>query len=127
MTKRLYSILFHTILFSVYAVFFSVQFFFNFDRPGPGNGQTILHSSAVHPNPAGASFEKNGLSHSAAPVHKIRLNKRFHQEDMPPCPLLHIEAPEQYVVRQSLGQYANRFLPSFTPFPAALRGPPFAT
>ena len=50
--KRTYSILFRTILLSVYAVFFSVQFFFNFDGPEPGNGQTILsYSNSVHQGP----------------------------------------------------------------------------
>jgi hypothetical protein len=113
-------------LLSVYAVFFSVQFFFNFDGPGPGYGQTILYSCAAHSNPAGAHFQKSGLSTSNAPVHNIRLNKRFHQEDLYPCPLLRVEAPEQYEVRQTLGHYTNRFLPSFTPFHPALRGPPVA-
>ena len=114
MVKKSYSILFHTILLSVYAVFFSVQFFFNFDGPGPTSPHSIFTTAAsVHHSPL----------HSTT-SHKIRLNKRFHQENITPCTVLSVEAPEQYITRETLGDCRSIHLPFTTPVHRALRGPP---
>jgi hypothetical protein len=127
MVKRIHKISFYALLLTVYAVFFSVQFFFNFDGPEPGNGQTILrYSHSVHPAATGTSFAKNNFRHSSSPTHNVRLNKRFHQENIPPYDVLSMEKPEQFVIRRTLGHYLEPFLPSFTLVDLPLRGPPFA-
>jgi hypothetical protein len=119
MAKRINNTLFYTLLLAVYAVFFSVQFFYNFDgqsevKKGVSMAKTApSHFSSTHPSSA----------HSPS-THTIRLNKRFHQENMTPCTILSVDAPRQYVIRATLEHYRNIFLPSFFPVHHPLRGPP---
>jgi len=123
MLKKTHSILFHTILLSVYAVFFSVQFFFNFDGPGPTNPHSIFTKTAFAPGNYGTLTAKTGPLHSTT-SHKVRLNKRFHQENITPCIVLSVEAPEQYITRETLGDCRNIDLPFTMPVHRLLRGPP---
>jgi hypothetical protein len=123
MVKKAHSILFHTILLSVYAVFFSVQFFFNFDGPGPTSPQSIFTTAAFAHHPYGTLTAKTGPLHSTT-SHKVRLNKRFHQENITPCTVLSVEAPEQYITRETLGDCRSIDLPFTIPVHRLLRGPP---
>jgi hypothetical protein len=110
-------------LVSVYAIFFSVQFLFNFDGPEPVNSQNIFNYSSSLLRPAkGVGFAGN-TAHSSH-THTVRLNKRFHQENIPPCDVQVVKAPILFVVRTMLEHYRDPFLSSFTPVHLALRGPP---
>lgn len=123
MGKRIHTALFNTILLSVYTVFFSVQFLFNFDGPEPGNSGNIFHysSSLLHPGRK-VTYGKNSSSHHSS--HTIRLNKRFHQENITPCQAASVDAPPQYAVRKAPKEYRDPLLPSFIPVHRLLRGPP---
>jgi hypothetical protein len=125
MIKKPHNILFHTLLLSVYAVFFSVQFFFNFDGPGPTSPQSIFTPAGFAHHGDGTLTAKNGPLHSTT-SHKVRLNKRFHQENITPCDVLSVDAPEQYVTRETPGAYRSIDLPFTIPVHRLLRGPPFA-
>lgn len=119
---RIYGALFYTMLLSVYTVFFSVQCFFNFD--GHSEARTIFkHEAYLSHYGKQAHIVVDGSSHST-PAHKIRLNKRFHQENFPPCEIVSVEAPPAFVTHVSLGSYRDVFLSFFTPVPHPLRGPP---
>jgi hypothetical protein len=107
----------------VYTVFFSVQFFFNFDRPGPTNVQNFYsHSSSSDHSEEWGSLPMKAPCPCA--THTIRLNKRFHQENIPPCGIFCVDAPEPYVIRRTIGLYRDSLLPSVTPIRRLLRGPP---
>jgi hypothetical protein len=123
MVKRIHHITFYALLMSVYTVFFSVQFFFNFDFQGSGNAQNFLRHfcSGNHPEKM-VSFVKGSPSHSSSC--SIRLNKRFHQESTPTCDIIFLDVPEPYIIQRTLGHYRNSFLPSVTPVHRLLRGPP---
>ena len=110
-------------LVSVYAVFFSVQFLFNFDGPDPVNSQNIFYYSASLLHPAkGVGFA--GKTAPSSHAHTVRLNKRFHQENIPPCDVLVVEAPMPFVVLNGVVHYRAPFLLSFAPVHLPLRGPP---
>jgi hypothetical protein len=113
MARRINNCLFYTLLLSVYAIFFSVQFY-NHD------GQSELRREI--------SIAKNAPSHASSThtpsTHTIRLNKRFHQENIQPCMVFCVEAPKQYDTPAILGHYRNVFLSSCFPAHTPLRGPP---
>ncbi len=123
MVRRIHHITFYALLMSVYTVFFSVQFFFNFDVPGSGNAQNFLRHfrSGNHPEKM-VSFAKEAPSHSYSC--SFRLNKRFHQESTATCDILSIDVPELYVVERTLGHYREHLFPFVTPVHLFLRGPP---
>jgi hypothetical protein len=135
--KRTYRVLFFALLLAVYGAFFSVQVFFNFEGIAGRSGYS-LHSSAcslhnysagLHGakpvSPAKAAFSKRPPANSSSGV-SFRLNKRFQQEEMPPCDPVSIVAPVRYVDLGACGYYPDAFLPSVTPVNKSLRGPPFA-
>ena len=122
MVKKIHHISFYALLMTVYTVFFSVQSFFNFDRPGPENEHLLIHlCSSKHPEKQ-VSLAKETPSHSSS--HSFRLNKRFHQENILPCDAISSAAPKPYLIRRTLGHYRDSFLPSVTPCDRLLRGPP---
>jgi hypothetical protein len=108
---------------SVYAAFFLVQSLFNFDGPEPVNSQNIYNysSSLFH---AAKNTRLAGNTAHAAHTHTVRLNKRFHQENIPPCDVLVVAAPAPFVVRTMGVPYRDPFLLSYTPLHRPLRGPP---
>ncbi|HET6254127.1 MAG TPA: hypothetical protein VFE32_08640 [Puia sp.] len=123
MVKRIFDIAFHALLITVYAIFFSVQFFFNFDCSTAGNAQNFLKHFSGKPHsksPAGVVTQASDHSSSRA----MRLNKRFHQENIPPCEVLAVNSPKPYIIRRLVGPYRNHFLPSVTPAHRLMRGPP---
>jgi hypothetical protein len=68
------------------------------------------------------SFAKEAPSHSSSA--SIRLNKRFHQENIPTCDIFSMDVPAPFVIQRTLGHYRDSFLPSVTPVHRLLRGPP---
>jgi hypothetical protein len=123
MVKRIHNISFYALLMTVYTVFFSVQFFFNFDCPGSGNAQSFLRffRSGNHPEKV-VSFAKEAPSPSSS--RSIRLNKRFHQENISPCAILCMDSPKPYIIRRAVAIYRDGVLPPVTPAYHLLRGPP---
>jgi len=97
----------------VYGVFFSVESFYNFD------GQHRHREAAVH------SVVKTVPVHSGA-VPGFRLNKRYHPEYNPPCPILSPATPERRLPLLRLGTPRGIALPDITIVHYSLRGPPVA-
>lgn len=120
--KRTYPIVFYTGILFLYAVFFSVQSFYNFE--GNSNSQELFsYYSFLH------AASKNGVLAKAQPLHsssghKTRLNKRYHQENMPPCDVVSIVIPERYIPLQTPDYYRSVDLPSVIRVNHPLRGPP---
>jgi len=109
----------------VYAAFFSVQFFFNFDAFP--NSQTLCKICPFFHNSPDreAAVAKSSPLHSS-PLHKIRLNKRFQQEDMPPPSIVSIVVPERYIPLRTPDYSKRLFTPTFVPDNNPLRGPPMS-
>ena len=122
MQKRIYKILFYTLLLAVYGTFFSVESFFNFE--GQINAKDLFkYSSFVHFSGNHRQVIKTTPLQSSS-SHKVRLNKRFHQEDIAPCPLITIIAPAERVIPQMLSLHRIVPLPSVPLTHLRLRGPP---
>ena len=88
--------LFYAALLCVYAAFFSVESFHNFE------------------------------GHHLTSSYGFRLNKRFHPEMIPPCPIVSPEVPQRYVTLVRLGSPGDRPLPDIAIIHYSLRGPPAA-
>jgi hypothetical protein len=111
---------------AVYAVFFSIQFFYNFDGH-PKAQNALQYSSSANYVGNGLDAVKGGPIRSSTPVsHTIRLNKHFHQADISPCTVFSVEAPPPHVVPTTFFYYPKPFASSFVPIARLLRGPPFA-
>jgi hypothetical protein len=106
MQKRIHTLLFYTLLLSVYAGFFSVESFFNFE------GQSEV------------SIKKTTSPLHSAHTHLVRLNKRYHQEDISLSPVVSTETPVAYVVPRTASRYRDLPLPSGPAIHRSLRGPP---
>jgi len=111
--KRIHTLLFYTLLCVVYGVFFSVESFYN------NEGQPSAKQGF------GYSVVKNTPLHSGASP-GFRLNKRYHQEDIPPCPILSPVTPERCITPVRIGSDSNDVLPSDAIVHYSLRGPPIA-
>ena len=115
MQKRIHKLLFYTLLFSVYAGFFSVESFFNFE------GQAEVRTLPTH----SSLFQTNSTTPlQSTHTHLVRLNKRYHQEDISLNPAISAEAPVAYVVSQPASSYREFPLLSGPPVQRSLRGPP---
>jgi hypothetical protein len=122
MYRKAHTIVFYTLLLLVYGIFFSVESFFNFE--GHSNAKDIFrYSSFIHFSGNHRSVVKTTPLHSSS-IHNIRLNKRFHQEDISPCPVFSVAVPESYSIPQVLGFCRAIPLPSITVTQHRLRGPP---
>ena len=109
--KRIYKLLFYALLCGVYGIFFSVESFYNFEgQPNAKQG-------------FGYSVVKNTPLHSGASP-GFRLNKRYHQEDIPPCPILSPVTPERCITPVRIGSDSNDVLPSVAIVHYSLRRPP---
>src|ERR1700744_4118684 len=101
MKKRLHKLLFYTLIFGVYGIFFSVESFYNFE--GHSNASEIIrYASLVNGHENMVSSARTTPLHSTS-IHSIRLNKRFHQEEIPPCPVLTPVLPEFVLTPLVLG------------------------
>jgi len=122
MQKRIYKIFFYTLLLAVYGVFFSVESFFNFE----GHTDTkdlFRYSTPVQVSGNHQQVVKTSPLQSSG-KHKIRLNKRFHQEDIALCPVITVAPPEERIIPRVLGAYLTVPLPSIPVVHFRLRGPP---
>src|SRR6201990_271164 len=119
MKNTLHRTLFYTLLLAVYSTFFSVESFYNFE--GQVNAKEIFRYASLARQHDLRVISTTPLHGSSS--HKIRLNKRFHQEDMPPCPVLAPAAPMAYVQAIDGPIYRDAALPSVTLFSYPLRGP----
>jgi hypothetical protein len=121
--KRTYSIFLHTLLLAVYAIFLSVQVFFNFESfthlQNLAGYPILSNTHRIEPT---VTAKKPGNTASKT---AIRLNKRFQQEEMPPCDIVSVPAPVQYITLRSLGHYKNVLRLFIFPISQPLRGPPF--
>jgi hypothetical protein len=127
MVKKTYQITSYALIYSVYAIFFCVQLFFNFEGFS-GSPKLFGDSSFKHvAHKEGASKDKmlmKGQSLPSSGGHTIRLNKRFHQENMPLCDAISILLPERYIPLQTPDYYKDSNLPSVVGVTHPLRGPP---
>jgi hypothetical protein len=122
--KKTYSVFQHTLLLAVYAVFFSVQFFFNFESLA--HTETIPAYGIFSHTPSGHARFTEKKPNQSASKNTIRLNKRFQQEEMPPCEMISVPAPVQYITLRSLGYYENVLRLFIFPVSQPFRGPPVA-
>lgn len=121
--KKIYRLVFYTLILVVYTSFFSVQSFFNFE--GLSGSQDIFnYHSFLYASSKTAAIAKDLPLHSSSGHHKTRLNKRFHQENMPPCDVISIVIPERFIPVQTPDYYKADFLPSVIRVTHPLRGPP---
>jgi hypothetical protein len=119
MKHRINKMLFYTLLLAVYGIFFSVESFYNFE--GQTNAKEQLrfaafthqhHLSIARVLPLGSSS------------HGLRLNKRYHPEAMPACPVFSPAAPVALVPPANDRSYRDVHLPAITLLSYCLRGPP---
>ncbi|HXB35963.1 MAG TPA: hypothetical protein VNV35_21195 [Puia sp.] len=113
MNRKIHKGLFYAMLLCVYAAFFSVESFYNFE--GQPRGKEDNRYSVV----------KNTPLHSAA-ICRFRLNKRYHPEVIPPCPIVSPEGPRWCLIPVRLGSPGDRPLPAIAIIHYSLRGPPAA-
>jgi hypothetical protein len=112
---------------AVYAVFFSIQFFYNFDGHPNAQQNSPKYSSSANYTGNGLDAVKDGPIKSSAPfLHTFRLNKHFHQADISPCSVFSVKAQPPHVIPMTFFYYPEPFAPSFVPIARLLRGPPFA-
>ena len=109
---------------AVYAIFFAVQFFFNFETFSNLRLQNQYISLSHHHHPQTRIADKKPFSPSSKP--SIRLNKRFQQADMALCEISYVPAPVQYAGVKEPIPYRNALFASHSPLTQPLRGPPFA-
>ena len=122
MKKRLHKLLFYTLLFGVYSIFFSVESFYNFEGQS-GASDIIRYASLTNGHEKDVPVARTTPLHSTS-THSIRLNKRFHQENIPPCPVLAPAMPEYVLTPLVLGVFCRTHLPEPALLHRPLRGPP---
>ena len=121
MKKRLHKLLYYILLFGVYSIFFSVESFYNFE--GHSDARDIFrYASLTNGLEKGASVLHTPLHSTSA--HCIRLNKRFHRENIPLCPILAPSLPECVLTPVVLGSFCRTYLPEPVLLHRPLRGPP---
>ncbi|HVU84657.1 MAG TPA: hypothetical protein VHC50_07440 [Puia sp.] len=122
MKKTLHRILFYTLLFGVYGIFFSVECLYNFDSQG-NTRNIVRYVRQVTSHEKDADFPQTAPLHSAS-NHSIRLNKHFHEEDIPPCPVLSPVRPEYVLAPLIMGSFCRTDLAKPPLLHRSLRGPP---
>jgi hypothetical protein len=120
MRKKIYTFSFYTLLLAVYGIFFSVESFYNFE--GHSDAREIIHRAALVQSGSAANASLH--CYPGPQKTRVRLNKRFHQEEFPPCTVYEVGAPVIYVTPRELGSLVVSPLPSVTVAHPQLRGPP---
>lgn len=118
--QRKYSSFYKFPLVVTYALFFLVQFFFNFDIANHTNYGNFLSSSvstSKHQSSVKADVQKNKQTN-------IRLNKRFQPANALPFKPFVLEVIVCYVQTEHLLNYQNPKLPQSGLITRRLRGPP---
>ena len=122
MRTRLHKLLFYTLLLGVYGIFFSVESFYNFE--GQSNARGILeYASLVRVQQQYGPVAKTTPLHGAS-SHGIRLNKRYHQEVISPCPICSPGRPEYAITPLTRVCYRAAGLTEPTLLLRPQRGPP---
>jgi hypothetical protein len=122
MKKRIHKLFFYTLLVGVYGIFFSVESFCNFE--GQTNGQDFIRFAAHICQHAKDGHVARSVPLRSASSHNVRLNKRFYQADMPPCPVLAPQSPLSLLSPLVLGSRRSNDLSELAALYRALRGPP---
>ncbi|HEY4335678.1 MAG TPA: hypothetical protein VGM89_07265 [Puia sp.] len=123
MGKKLHRLSFYTLILAVYGVFFSIESFYNFEGHSEFR-EIITHSSRVHAAPAEAKVSV--VSYPGSHKVRLRLNKRYHQEEFHPCAVYEVVAPVFYETPCEPGTFVLGPLPSIPLAGPQLRGPPSA-
>jgi hypothetical protein len=123
MAKRIHKYLFYTLLTIVYGIFFSVESFYNFE--GHSDAKKILSQSSFVCHSKGTGTARTSATRFPS-SHTIRLNKRYQQENFPPCPIFRVKTSIVYVTPVMLEINPIQPLPLVTIDHSPLRGPPFA-
>jgi hypothetical protein len=123
MRKRLHKLLFYTLLLGVYGIFFSVESFYNFE--GQTNAGEILRFATLARVQQQHVASARSTPFHPAFYHGIRLNKRFHREVVPSCPLLSPTRPEYALTPLTRVCYRPAGLAEPTLLYRPQRGPPF--
>jgi hypothetical protein len=125
MGKRLHRLSFYTLILAVYGIFFSIESFYNFE--GHSEAREIIRHSSYLNELSDQAGVKTVHSHfpNSHPI-RLRLNKRYHQEDIQLCTVYTVVAPVITVRPYELGMYPLSPLPAVPFDHPKLRGPPFA-
>jgi hypothetical protein len=122
MPKSLHKLLYYTLLLGVYGIFFSVESFYNFE--GHSNASDIIRYAGLdNGHQKDVAITHTTPLHSPA-AHSLRLNKRFHQENIPPCPVASPVLPEDVLTPLVVSAYSRTDLPEPALLHHPLRGPP---
>ena len=122
MKTRLHKLLYYILLLGVYGIFFSVESFYNFE--GHSNASDIIRYASLLSRHEKEAFVARTTPLHSPSRHSIRLNKRYHQEDIPPCPVLTPALPEFVLTPLVLGSHCRTNLPKPVLLHRPLRGPP---
>jgi len=123
MRKRLHNIAFYTLILAVYGVFFSIESFYNFEGHSEAR-EIIRYSSFLQANQGEPGITAPHVNYPHSQKTRVRLNKRYHQEEFPPCTVYEAPAPVVVVTPRVLGAYVVRPLPAVVQIHPQLRGPP---
>jgi hypothetical protein len=122
MRKRLYKLLFYTLLLGVYGIFFSVESFYNFE------GQTDVKGIVAYASLTKVKQQYGPVArttpHRSASSHGLRLNKRYHQEVICSCLIFSPARPEYATTPLTRVCYRPAELAEPTLLYRPQRGPP---
>ena len=122
LTRKTYRIGFYILILSVYAVFFSVQSFYNLE--GNSNSTEVFSHYSFLKTAHGVGLLAKARPLKSSTGHKTRLNKRYHQENIQPCEVVSIVIPDRYIPLQTPDFSRQTILPSPILVNYTLRGPP---
>jgi hypothetical protein len=123
MPGRIHRLLFYIAIVTVYGIFFSVESFYNFE--GQSDARDIFrYSSFVQTAGTHGPIVAKTTPLRSTSAHIIRLNKRFHQENIPPCPVMPPNTPEYIIPTLLPGTYRPAHLSDPVLVLQPLRGPP---
>ena len=122
MRKRLHKLLFYTLLLGVYGIFFSVESFYNFEGQTDAKG-IVAYASLFQVKQQHGPIARTAPLRSAS-SHGLRLNKRYHQEVISPCPIFLPARPEYAVTPLTRVCYRPAELTAPTLLYRPQRGPP---
>jgi hypothetical protein len=126
MAKKFHKLSFYTLILAVYGIFFSIESFYNFEGHSEAR-EIISHNCTafLQAQSAEAGLALPHVSHPGSHKVRLRLNKRYHGEEFPPCTVYEAPAPTVVITPRELGIYCLRPLPSVSLLRPQLRGPPF--
>jgi hypothetical protein len=125
MGKKLHKLAFYTLILAVYGVFFSIESFYNFEGHSEAR-EIIRYSSFLKATPVESCVRASHVNYPHSQKTRLRLNKRYHQEEFLPCTAYEAPAPVIITIRREMGVFVLRPFPAVTLVHPQLRGPPFA-